>query len=133
MRKLAFRRGWATYISTYLFAKLSTLVIVAVIDPDNCLFRSFSRTTTPIARQTLLLFSTLGFFIAQCIFNPFMDPVNNASEWTSRLNYVSTSITALLVTLNISQQFKDILNSYVLYWCVEIDFCCCQPITHMDS
>ncbi|KAF5390251.1 hypothetical protein D9757_002979 [Collybiopsis confluens] len=31
-----FRRGWGTYESTYLFAKLSTLVIVAIIDPDNC-------------------------------------------------------------------------------------------------
>ncbi|KJA29472.1 hypothetical protein HYPSUDRAFT_32950 [Hypholoma sublateritium FD-334 SS-4] len=114
-----FRRGWGTYFSTYLFAKLSTLVVIAVIDPDNCLFRSFSRTTIPIVRQSVLLCSTLGFFISQCIFAPFLDPVNNASEWTSRLNYLSTSVTALLITLNISQQAKDILNSYVLY-CIYI-------------
>ena len=109
----AFRREWSTYLSTYLFAKLSTLIIIAVIDPDNCLFRSFSRSTIPIARQSLLLISTLGFFIAQCAFAPFLDPVNNASEWTSRLNYLSTSATAFAVTFNIPG--KELLDSYVLY------------------
>ncbi|KDR84944.1 hypothetical protein GALMADRAFT_1322109 [Galerina marginata CBS 339.88] len=108
-----FRRGWGTYISTYLFAKLSTLAIIAVIDPDNCLFRSLSRSTIPIIRQVLLLASALCFFIAQCAFAPFLDPVNNASEWTSRLNYLSTSATALAITLNIPG--KDIVDSYVLY------------------
>ncbi|KAF8961003.1 hypothetical protein BDZ97DRAFT_1830853 [Flammula alnicola] len=82
---------------------------------DNCLFRSFSRSTIPIAQQTLLLISTLGFFIAQCIYAPFLEPVNNASEWTSRLNYLSTSATALAITLTTSDQVKNILDSYVLY------------------
>ncbi|KIK70943.1 hypothetical protein GYMLUDRAFT_66152 [Collybiopsis luxurians FD-317 M1] len=108
-----FRRGWGTYESTYLFAKLSTLVVVAVIDPDNCLFRSSSRTVIPIVRQVLLLTCTLGFFLAQCFFGPFLDPINNASEWVSRMNYVTTSIVALLVVLDVPGQ--AILNSYVLY------------------
>ncbi|KAF9453858.1 hypothetical protein P691DRAFT_771149 [Macrolepiota fuliginosa MF-IS2] len=109
----AFRRGWGAYESTYLFAKLSTLVIIAVIDSDNCLFRSRSRTTIPIIRQILLLLSTISFFVAQCIFAPFLDPVNNASEWTSRLNYVTTSTTALLIALDVPG--KDIIDTYVLY------------------
>ncbi|KAH9486975.1 hypothetical protein JR316_0001041 [Psilocybe cubensis] len=108
-----FRRGWGTYISTYLFAKLSTLAIIAIIDPDNCLFRTLSRSKVSVIRQSLLLVSTLSFFIAQCVFAPFLDPVNNASEWTSRLNYLSTSATALAITLNIPG--KDIIDSYVLY------------------
>ena len=44
---------------------------------------------------------------------PFLDPVNNASEWTSRLNYLSTSATAFAITLDIPG--KEILDSYVLY------------------
>uniref|UniRef100_A0A0W0F5N8 T6SS Phospholipase effector Tle1-like catalytic domain-containing protein n=1 Tax=Moniliophthora roreri TaxID=221103 RepID=A0A0W0F5N8_MONRR len=108
-----FRRNWGTYESTYLFAKLSTLVVVAVIDPDNCLFRSAPRTVVPIVRQVLLLASTIGFFLAQCFLAPFLDPVNNASEWTSRLNYVLTSVLALLVALDIPG--KDLLNNYILY------------------
>ncbi|TFK41203.1 hypothetical protein BDQ12DRAFT_768018 [Crucibulum laeve] len=108
-----FRRGWGTYESTYLFAKLSTLVVIAVIDTDNCLFRSQSRMVIPVVRQVLLLLSTIGFFIAQCIFAPFLDPVNNASEWTSRLNYVTTATTALAIALNIPG--KDIIDTYVLY------------------
>ncbi|KAF9040576.1 hypothetical protein BJ165DRAFT_1549063 [Panaeolus papilionaceus] len=109
----AFRRGWGTYISTYMFAKLSTLLIIAIFDPDNCLFRNYSRTTISVIRQILLLLTTIGFFIAQCIFAPFLDPINNASEWTSRLNYLTTASTALAVTLKIPG--KEILESYVLY------------------
>ncbi|PBK70305.1 hypothetical protein ARMSODRAFT_885031 [Armillaria solidipes] len=108
-----YRRGWGTYQSTYLFAKFSTLVIIAVIDPDNCLFRSFSRSTISIVRQVLLLISTIGFFLAQCIVAPFLDPVNNASEWTSRLNYVATATIALLVALDVPGQ--NIYNVYLLY------------------
>jgi len=115
-----FRRGWGTYISTYLFAKMSTLLIVAVFDPDNCFFRTMSRTTVPIIRQTLLLVSTLAFFISQSTFAPFLDPVNNASEWTSRLNYLSTSTTALVITLSIPA--KEIFESYVLYTWVPVAF-----------
>ncbi|KAG6911998.1 hypothetical protein DXG01_000246 [Tephrocybe rancida] len=91
-----FRRSWGTYESTYLGAKFSTLLIVAVIDPDNCLFRSVSRSRLPV-----------------CIIAPFLDPVNNASEWTSRLNYLTTSIVALVVALNIPS--GNIFNTYILY------------------
>ncbi|KAF9457057.1 hypothetical protein BDZ94DRAFT_1203376 [Collybia nuda] len=108
-----FRRGWGTYESSYLFAKLSTLVIIAVIDPDNCLFRSFSRSRMILVRQIFLLISTIGFFLAQCIFAPFLDPVNNASEWTSRLNYITTAIVALVVVFHIPGE--DIVKTYVLY------------------
>ncbi|KAF9496158.1 hypothetical protein BDN71DRAFT_1482328 [Pleurotus eryngii] len=108
-----YRRGWGTYQSTYLFAKLSTLFIIAVIDSNNCLFRTVSRTWLPIVRQILLLASTIGFFVAQCLLAPFLDPVNNASEWVSRLNYLTTAAVALGVALNIPG--KDILNTYILY------------------
>ncbi|KAG9222767.1 hypothetical protein CCMSSC00406_0004681 [Pleurotus cornucopiae] len=108
-----YRRGWGTYQSTYLFAKLSTLFIIAVIDSNNCLFRTVSRTWLPIVRQILLLASTIGFFVAQCLLAPFLDPVNNASEWVSRLNYLTTAAVALGVALKIPG--KDILNTYILY------------------
>ncbi len=91
-------------------------MIIAIIDPDNCFFRSLPRSPVPVVRQILLLVSTIGFFLAQCFFAPFLDPVNNASEWTSRLNYVATSIVALLLALDIPG--KQIYNVYVLYVCV---------------
>lgn len=108
-----FRRGWGSYQSIYLFAKFSTLLIVAVIDPDTCLFRSVSRSLVPVVRQIVLLISTIGFFLAQSIYSPFLDPLNNASEWTSRLNYVLTATVALFVALNIPG--KEIFSTYVLY------------------
>ncbi|KAJ7487562.1 hypothetical protein B0H11DRAFT_2013877 [Mycena galericulata] len=108
-----FRRNWGTYESFYLFAKLTALLIVAVIDSDNCFFRTLSRTAVPIARQVLLLLLTLGFFITQCVIGPFLNPTNNASEWVSRLNYVTTAALSLAVALDVPGQ--DILNTYVLY------------------
>lgn len=120
-----FRRGWAAYEAMYLIAKLTALLLTAVIDPDNCFFRSIAdRDKVDVARQILLLVSMLAFFTMQCVFAPFMDPVNNASEWFSRLNYVLTSAVSLAVALNIPGQ--DILDGPVLYmyvvpiWCAAI-------------
>ncbi|KAF7306895.1 hypothetical protein MIND_00482000 [Mycena indigotica] len=108
-----FRRNWATYQPIALFAKLVTLLTIAVIDSDNCLFRNLSRTSIPIVRQVFLVLFTLGFFIAQCVLAPFLDPVNNASEWVSRLNYVLTAVLALIVALDVPG--KSIFDTYILY------------------
>ena len=66
-----------------------------------------------MARQIMLLVAMLVFFVLQCFYAPFLDPVNNASEWTSRLNYVLTSAASLAVALNIPGQ--AIFNGPVLY------------------
>lgn len=94
-------------------AKLTALALTAFIDPDNCLFRTVPRTTVAVARQILLLIAMLAFFLVQCSFAPFLDPVNNASEWTSRLNYVLTSAVSLAIAANTPG--KDIFNGPVLY------------------
>ncbi|THH16822.1 hypothetical protein EW146_g3878 [Bondarzewia mesenterica] len=108
-----FRRGWGTYESLYLYAKMSTLLIVAIIDTDNCLFRSLSKTTVAVVRQIVLLVLMTAFFGLHAFLAPFIDPVNNASEWVSRLNYILTSAVALAVALNIPG--KNIINGPVLY------------------
>ena len=108
-----FRRGWANYESVTLFAKLTTLLLTAIVDPDNCLFRTLNRTNVAVARQILLLLAMLAFFLVQCILAPFLDPVNNASEWTSRLNYVLTSALSLAIALNAPGQ--AFLNGPLLY------------------
>ncbi|KAI9511798.1 hypothetical protein F5148DRAFT_1315259 [Russula earlei] len=108
-----YRRDWAAYESLYLFMKFTALLIVAVIDPDNCLFRTFSRMRIIVFRQVLLLVVTAIFFAMQWAFSPFRDPVNNASEWVSRLNYVLTSLVALLVALGVPG--KDVINGPILY------------------
>ncbi|KAH9178928.1 hypothetical protein EDB89DRAFT_2172217 [Lactarius sanguifluus] len=108
-----FRRDWGTYESLYLAMKFTVLLIIAVIDPNNCLFRSFSKTRIAVVRQVLLLVVTVVFFVLQWIFSPFLDPVNNASEWVSRLNYVLTSLVALLVALDVPG--KDFIGGPILY------------------
>ncbi|PSS37675.1 hypothetical protein PHLCEN_2v499 [Hermanssonia centrifuga] len=59
----------------------------------------------------------VGFFLVQCFLAPFLDPVSNASEWTSRMNYVLTSVIALGVALNLPGQ--TILNDFtVINWSI---------------
>ena len=90
------------------------MLLTAVVSPDNCFFRNIAaRDKVVVARQVLLVIAMLVFFIMQCIFAPFTDPVNNASEWFSRLNYVLTSATSLAVALNIPGQ--AIFDGPVLY------------------
>jgi hypothetical protein len=99
-----------------MLAKLTTLLIVAVIDPDNCLLRAFHRSGVAIGRQVFLLIAMLVFFLVQCFLAPFLDPADNASEFTSRVNYVLTAALSLGVALNISG--KNFLTGPLLYLCV---------------
>lgn len=115
-----FRRRWGTFQSTYLLAKLSTLLIIAVIDPDNCLFRTLSRNGLAIGRQVVLFVTMLAFFFVQCFLAPFLDPVDNASEFTSRMNYVLTAGLSLGVALNLPG--KSLLTGPLLYLYVELYF-----------
>jgi hypothetical protein len=64
-------------------------------------------------RQSILTTSMLVWFLLQCFLVPFLDPVSNASEWTSRASYLITSAIGLLVALNVPG--KDVLNGVVLY------------------
>ncbi|EKM61097.1 uncharacterized protein PHACADRAFT_82700 [Phanerochaete carnosa HHB-10118-sp] len=108
-----YRRGWATYEASYIFAKLTALLIVAFVDPDNCLFRSLNRTHVIVARQSILLAAMTSFFVRQCVLAPFLDPVSNAGEWISCLNYVLTAVIALCVALNVSG--ASVLDGPILY------------------
>ena len=67
----------------------------------------------PIARQSLLVIASLSFLLFHTYFAPFADPVDNASEWTSRFNYVATSLILLVIALNTAG--KSIFETYILY------------------
>ena len=94
-------------------AKLTTLLLTALIDPDTCLFRSLNRKRILVARQIILTIAMGFFFVLQCVTGPFSNPVNNASEWTSRLNFVLTSVVSLGTVLDIPG--KEVLGGVVLY------------------
>ncbi|KAG8934147.1 hypothetical protein FRC01_004787 [Tulasnella sp. 417] len=96
-----FRRTWGTYKPLYLVIKLVALLTVALIDPNNCLFRNSTRAKVDIIRQGVLVAETAVALVAQSFLSPFIDPVSNASEWTSRACYVITSVIGLLVALNV--------------------------------
>ena len=96
-----------------LTAKLTTLLLAALIDPDTCLLRSLNRQRILVARQIILTIAMGFFFVLQCVTGPFSNPVNNASEWTSRLNFLLTSVVSLGTALDIPG--KDVLDGFVIY------------------
>ncbi|KAG8896999.1 hypothetical protein FRB99_008521 [Tulasnella sp. 403] len=108
-----FRRTWGAYKSIYLVMKLLALLTVAVIDPNNCIFRNSSHSHINIIRQSVLLVETVTALIFQSVLAPFIDPISNASEWISRVGYVATSFVGLLVATNVKG--SDVLNGPVLY------------------
>lgn len=57
-----------------------------------------------IVQQSVLTFAMLVFFLLQCFWAPFIDPVNNASEWMSRLSYVLTSLVGLAIATGVPGQ-----------------------------
>lgn len=97
----------------YIAAKLSLLLIVALANPSNCILRTVPERTVLAIRQSLLIILTAGFLILQTLAGPFIDPVSNASEWTSRAGYLATSI--LGVGNIFGGEAKSILQGPVLY------------------
>ncbi|KAG8742758.1 hypothetical protein FRC10_000925 [Ceratobasidium sp. 414] len=113
-----YKRKWGAFKAVYLGVKLTSLLIVAVVSPDSCLALSLaknhiSRGTLAIARQATLLAAMAGFLVLQTVAAPFVDPVNNANEWTSRMNFVLTALLGLLVALNVPGQ--TFWNGWGLY------------------
>ncbi|KAG8693317.1 hypothetical protein FRC08_009199 [Ceratobasidium sp. 394] len=116
-----YKRKWGSFKAIYLGVKLTSLLIVAVVSPDSCLALSLaknhvSRDTLAIARQATLLAAMTGFLVLQTVAAPLVDPVSNASEWTSRMNFVLTSLLGLLVALNVpGQTFWNGWGLYAVY------------------
>ncbi|CAE6475333.1 unnamed protein product [Rhizoctonia solani] len=113
-----YRRKWGSFKAFYLGGKLTALLIVAIISPDSCLTLKIakshvSRNTLEIARQSILLAVMIVFLLVQSLATPFIDPVSNASEWTSRMNFVLTSLLGLFIALNIPGQ--AFWNGWALY------------------
>ncbi|KAG8849341.1 hypothetical protein FRB96_000877 [Tulasnella sp. 330] len=128
-----YRRTWGAYRSIVLLMKLVALLIIAIIDPNNCkgttmlsrlmlrgpkeaasgLFRNSSRTAVTTIRQSILLATMIIALIIQSILGAFIDPVSNASEWTSRAGYVATSLLGLITALKPST--TTLLTGPVLY------------------
>lgn len=96
-----------------IVAKLTALLLTALINPDTCLFRSLNRQRILVARQIILTIAMGFFFMRQCFIGPFSNPINNASEWTSRLCFVLTSVVALGTVLNVPG--KNLLDGVVIY------------------
>ncbi|KAF8523077.1 hypothetical protein BU17DRAFT_75023 [Hysterangium stoloniferum] len=117
-----FRVGWGAYKSAYLGIKLSTLLIIAVFDTDNCIFQSANTQTISAIRQGLLVFAMTSFLILQSFVGPFLDPVNNASEWISRAGYVAFAIIGSISVIKLPSNVESAFHGPVLYIVYAINY-----------
>ena len=60
----------------------------------------------------------LGLLLVQSFLAPFVDPVSNASEWTSRAGYLVVALIGLSGALNLKGHAA--LQGGVLYTCVSV-------------
>jgi hypothetical protein len=96
-----------------LVAKLTSLLIVALIDPSTCLLHALSERKVLVVRQVVLIAAMLGFLILQTIVGPFINPVSNASEWTSRACYFVTAMIGLGAVFG--GKLQSVLEGPILY------------------
>ena len=65
-----------------------------------------------IAREAILVAAMAVFFLLQCFIVPFVHPIDNASEWVSRLNYLLTAAIGLAVAAQVRS--SDVLQGPIL-------------------
>lgn len=107
--------------SIYLFVKLAALLIVALADPSNCLMRSVPARTALLIRQAILVLVMAGFWVLQSLVAPYLDPINNASEWVSRASYTITAGIGVVGVSGASDSVKKAFEGPFLYVYVPTD------------
>jgi hypothetical protein len=65
-----------------------------------------------ITSESILVAAMTAFFLLQCFIAPFVHPIDNASEWVSRLNYLLTASIGLAVAAQAHS--SDILQGPIL-------------------
>uniref|UniRef100_A0A0K3CPE6 Uncharacterized protein n=1 Tax=Rhodotorula toruloides TaxID=5286 RepID=A0A0K3CPE6_RHOTO len=96
-----YRRPWACFRSIYLVVKLINVLLVVLIQKNNCAFRSFSTTYLSVIRQGCLFAFMCLFCILSAFSSPFLDIPSNSSDLVSRLGYVILAMLGLLAAVKI--------------------------------
>ncbi|BGP65895.1 hypothetical protein NBRC10512_004184 [Rhodotorula toruloides] len=96
-----YRRSWACFRSIYLVVKLINVLLVVLIQKDNCAFRSFSATHLSVIRQGCLFAFMCLFCVLSAVSSPFLDIPSNSSDLVSRFGYVILAMLGLLAAVKI--------------------------------
>lgn len=77
------------------------MLIVVILQRENCLFRSQTSVYLGVVRQgSLVAFMSL-FLLHMAFSKPFLDSISNRSDRVSRIGYVAIAVVGLLVALDV--------------------------------
>ncbi|CAD6898784.1 unnamed protein product [Tilletia controversa] len=109
-----YRRQWAFYKPVYILCfKLTNVLIISVLNRNNCIWR-FNHTKTMLLIQQAVLIAWMSTLLGiHIVIKPFVDMISNRSEMVSRTGYVLTAILGLLVALNVNG--GTVYRSTILY------------------
>lgn len=111
------------------------MLLVVLIQKDNCAFRSFSATHLSVIRQGCLFAFMCLFCVLSAVSSPFLDIPSNSSDLVSRFGYVILAMLGLLAAVKIP--YTDpatIAVNVVIYGfsCARIVFLWCSD-THLPA
>ncbi|GAA5993738.1 hypothetical protein JCM10908_001061 [Rhodotorula pacifica] len=117
-----FRRPWATFRSIYLVFKLLNVLIVVVVQKNNCLFRQHSTTYLSVIRQGCLLafLSLYSLFAMKTL--PYLDIPSNSSDVCSRIGYSLLAMLGLLAALGLPRTDPATLFVNIVLYSLSIYF-----------
>ncbi|ORY68070.1 hypothetical protein BCR35DRAFT_326470 [Leucosporidium creatinivorum] len=96
-----YRRPWASFKALYMLIKLVNVLLIVIIQKNNCAFRSYSSIYLGVVRQgSLVAFMSL-FLLSMRASKPFADVISNTSDMVSRIGYVVIAVIGLLVALDV--------------------------------
>ncbi|GAA5844290.1 hypothetical protein JCM9279_001756 [Rhodotorula babjevae] len=117
-----YRRRWASFRSIYLIFKLVNVILVVVVQKDNCLFRSYDETYLSVVRQGTLLAVLAVFCIASAISSPYLTRISNSSDVVSRVGYVFLAMLGLLSALSLPGTDPAVVTVNVIVYSLNVYF-----------
>ncbi|GAA6052609.1 hypothetical protein JCM3770_006400 [Rhodotorula araucariae] len=117
-----YRKRWAAFRSIYLAFKLVNVLLVVLIQKNNCVFRSYGQTYLSVVRQGSLLSFAALFCLASALSSPYLTRISNSSDIVSRVGYVFLALLGLLAALSLPGTDPAVITTNVVVYGLNIYF-----------
>ncbi|BGP51645.1 hypothetical protein JCM10450v2_007595 [Rhodotorula kratochvilovae] len=105
-----------------LVFKLVNVLLVVLIQKNNCVFRSYGETYLSVVRQGSLLTFMALFCLASALSSPYLTRISNSSDIVSRVGYVFLSLLGLLAALSLPGTDPAVITTNVVVYGLNIYF-----------
>ncbi|GAA5865770.1 hypothetical protein JCM8547_002772 [Rhodosporidiobolus lusitaniae] len=117
-----YRYRWAAFRSIFLAVKLVNVLLVVLVDKNNCALRSFTTSYLDLVRQGSLLAFMGCYFGLSAWSSPFLDLPSNSSDLVSRVGYTLLAMLGLLAALGVPETDGGIVAVNVILYSFNVYF-----------